>query len=378
MIKKLPKKYLSVFLGIALVIFLGLLIKLTLTRQNTRNEASAVPSLYFSPSSSSTNFLNKNLNDSFTLDLMVDPGDTLASFVTFSIQYDSQKLTVLSTDDVKINTAAFPVILEGPYMHPDSVEGTVSIGSDPTKGIAVPTKIASITFKAIGPTNGSPTTINHKAISIILSVGANESASQNVLGLTVPAVIQINMPPPADTDLNLNVLLHGIGESGDNRNPASDFSNKNPVHSERKAVVEVFNNKNQLKATVSAFINYASASGSFTGVANVGKLSAGGYTVKVKTEQHLKLQIPGIQNVASGGALDLQTVALVSGDVNNDNRLDILDYNILYGCYTSDIFPTPRNCTPENTVKADLNDEGKVNLFDLNLFIRELSVQTGL
>ncbi len=183
--------------------------------------------------------------------------------------------------------------------------------------------------------------------------------------------------PNADVILNLKIFLHGIGLSGDNRNPASDFSNKNPVHSERKAVVEVFNNKNQLKATVSAFINYASASGSFTGVANVGKLSAGGYTVKVKTEQHLKLQIPGIQNVASGGALDLQTVALVSGDVNNDNRLDILDYNILYGCYTSDLMPTPKNCNETNAVKTDLNDEGKVNLFDLNLFIRELSVQSG-
>ena len=132
-----------------------------------------------------------------------------------------------------------------------------------------------------------------------------------------------------------------------------------------------------LVATKEAFINYASTSGSFTGSVNVGKLSAGGYTVKIKTQQHLKLQVPGIQNVASGGALDLQTITLVSGDVNNDNKLDILDYNILYGCYTSDLMPTPKNCDSSNAAKADLTDEGKVNLFDLNLFIRELSVQSG-
>jgi hypothetical protein len=100
--------------------------------------------------------------------------------------------------------------------------------------------------------------------------------------------------------------------------------------------------------------------------------------VKIKTPQHLRNQYSGIQQLNVGQTVNLAPISLVTGDVNNDNRLDILDYNALYGCYTSDLFPTPRNCTPENTVKADIDDEGHVNLFDLNLFVRELSVQSGL
>ncbi len=381
MSKILSNKKVSFLFSLVLIIALGLIVSLALTRQENRNKASVIPSLYFTPSSTSENPLIKNVNDTFTLDLMVDPGNTAASFVTFAIQYDPEKLTVLSEEDVKINIAAFPNLLEGPFVNPASVEGTVSIGSDPTKGITVPTKVASITFKTLGNTAGSITTISHKNYSLILSVGANESASQNVLGLTSPSYIQINVPnspTPANTNLNINVLLHGIGQSGDNRNPSSELSNKNPLHPQRKTFVEIYNHKNQLTASREAFINYASQSGSFSGVVNAGQLPPGGYIVKIKTEQHLKIQFPGIQNATSGGILNLQTVTLVTGDVNNDNRLDILDYNTLYGCYTSDLMPTPRNCNVANALKADLNDEGKVNLFDLNLFIRELSVQSGL
>lgn len=176
--------------------------------------------------------------------------------------------------------------------------------------------------------------------------------------------------------LNLNVFLHGIGASGDNRNPASNMSNKNPLHPSRKSFVELFNNTNQLVASQEAVITYASASGSFLGTARF-SIPGGIYTIKVKTEQHLRNQYPGIMTLALGDSKDLPPISLVTGDVNNDNKLDILDYNTLYGCYTSDLFPTPRNCTGKNTILSDLDDEGHVNLFDLNLFIRELSVQTG-
>ncbi len=183
--------------------------------------------------------------------------------------------------------------------------------------------------------------------------------------------------PNADVLLNLSVFLHGIGKSGDNRNSSSDFSNKNPLHPERRSFIEVYNDQNQLTATTEAMITYASSSGSFVGSANIGVATTGNYTVKIKTEQHLKNQFAGIQKISAGRTIDLAPVSLVTGDVNNDNKLDILDYNILYGCYTSDLMPTPRNCPGTNSTKADLDDEGKVNLFDLNLFIRELSVQSG-
>lgn len=59
-----------------------------------------------------------------------------------------------------------------------------------------------------------------------------------------------------------------------------------------------------------------------------------------------------------------------SGDINGDNKIDILDYNILLGCY-SDMLP-PISCNSTNKLRADLNNDGKVNQYDYNIFIRTL------
>ncbi len=71
----------------------------------------------------------------------------------------------------------------------------------------------------------------------------------------------------------------------------------------------------------------------------------------------------------------MPTVTMVAGDVNGDNSLNILDYNLLVGCY-SDLLPAI-SCTQATKVKTDLNDNGDVNQFDYNLFLREITVQTG-
>jgi len=68
-------------------------------------------------------------------------------------------------------------------------------------------------------------------------------------------------------------------------------------------------------------------------------------------------------------------VALVSGDVNNDNQLTNADYDIIMGCY-SDLQPA-KNCDATRKAAADLSDDGKVNHDDYNLFMREISVQNG-
>ncbi len=62
--------------------------------------------------------------------------------------------------------------------------------------------------------------------------------------------------------------------------------------------------------------------------------------------------------------------------MNNDNKIDALDYNMLTDCY-SDSAPAS-NCT--DTLKklaADITDDGNVNLFDYNLFLRELTNRRG-
>jgi hypothetical protein len=100
-------------------------------------------------------------------------------------------------------------------------------------------------------------------------------------------------------------------------------------------------------------------------------LLSGVYTVKIKADQFLRVLIPGIQTITAGSTAQIPTTTLISGDINNDNAVNILDYNILMGCY-SDFLPAS-NCNSVDAVRADITDDGNVDQFDYNLFLRELT-----
>jgi hypothetical protein len=68
------------------------------------------------------------------------------------------------------------------------------------------------------------------------------------------------------------------------------------------------------------------------------------------------------------GLCDLRSTQPPIGDINNDNRLDILDYNLLLDCY-SDLLEA-KNCNEEEKQSADLNDDGFVNQVDYNIMVR--------
>lgn len=162
-------------------------------QQEVRSHAQAATSLSFSPPSTQSSPLQKNVDETFSLDLSVDPSSNLVSFVRLEIQYDSTKLATASangTDAFEVNRAAFPSINEGPIYQDGKILVTVSVGSDPTKAIQTPTKIGTITFKALSPTD-TPTLVSYGAQTQVLSIGSADQASENVLSSVSPAVIAI-------------------------------------------------------------------------------------------------------------------------------------------------------------------------------------------
>jgi Mg-chelatase subunit ChlD len=184
-------------------------------------------------------------------------------------------------------------------------------------------------------------------------------------------------PTPNGSAFAINFLLHGIGNSGDNANPtAASLSNKTPLHPTRDATGYLFDINNKLVATAAGSVQYSSTSGSFTGkVYADSQLPAGKYTIKVRTDFHLTRLIPGILTISANQTTVIPDTTLVAGDTNNDNQLDILDYNMLLDCY-SDLAPAT-NCSATKKVMTDLNDDNSVNQFDYNLFLREISTQPG-
>lgn len=222
------------------------------------------------------------------------------------------------------------------------------------------------------PTNPNEYTINITNGSIIT-------------GKNFGNYFQVTPPPPTkqpptptpitQTTLLLNGLLDGIGSRGDNSNPDGSMSNKNPLHPTRNVKINIFNASNKLISDVSGTINYSSASGSFTGSIS-STISSGNYTIKVTTDNHLTRLLPGIQDIKSGQSNKLPDAIFITGDAVMDNKLDIRDYNILHGCYSD--LKAAANCKDNATKNsADFNDDGDVNQFDYNLFLRELATQPG-
>lgn len=184
-------------------------------------------------------------------------------------------------------------------------------------------------------------------------------------------------PNPNGTQFNLNVLMHGIGNSGDNANPNEfSLSNRTPVHPSRDATALIYDVNNNVAATAAGQILYTDSSGSFVGtVSTASPVAAGNYTIKIQSPYHLTRTVSGIQTIGTGTTVGPLNVTLVAGDANNDNTLNILDYNLILDCY-SDLSPAV-NCDDTKKVATDLNDDGNVNQFDYNLFLREISTQPG-
>jgi hypothetical protein len=177
------------------------------------------------------------------------------------------------------------------------------------------------------------------------------------------------------TSIDVTVYLHGIGRGGDNVN-ASATGNLSPLTPTRSAAVEFYDANNNLALSTTGTIAYNAPAGSFTGTINADALPTGVYLLKIKTKQYLRRQISGIVTLTKGKNTNVQAVSLIAGDIIDNNTLDVEDYRIILDCF-SELAP-PLNCSDNNKkILADLNDDGNVNQFDYNLFLRELSVQYG-
>ena len=185
--------------------------------------------------------------------------------------------------------------------------------------------------------------------------------------------VQLSGPANASsTTVSLSLLLHGLGKGGDSANPNSGGT-ENPRRLQRIAKIEMYNSQNQLMVSKDGNVSFETGSGSFKGDIDLGQtVPTGAYTVKVKVDQFLKVLVPGIQSLTQGQTNKLAQATLTTGDMNNDNKINILDYNILIDCY-SDTLPAKDCADPAKKQGADITDDGDVNQFDYNLFLRELT-----
>lgn len=198
----------------------------------------------------------------------------------------------------------------------------------------------------------------------------NKIATPTEVTPTAPT-ITLTPVPTGDgvTKLELDLKLQSIGT--DAANPRNVVLNSRPVHAERDVVVEVFNSVDNrvqaIVATASGRVFYDRTSGTFKGIVPVSGISTtGDYAIKVTVDKFLRKLIgretqQPVFRIVVGQSNTIPQTTLIAGDLNGDNKLNIIDYvNYWLPCHnkSKDTRIPDTNKTCEAT---DLNDDGQVD-----------------
>ncbi len=197
-----------------------------------------------------------------------------------------------------------------------------------------------------------------------------------------PAIIPTSTLAPTPTPVvngitfNLELKLQGIGKGGDNANPVS-IGNMNPIHPQRNITIQLFDANGKKISEGSGTANFIWDNGSFFGrISLVQRPPVGNYLAVISSPQFLNRRYQKIISLTQNqNDVYLDTVTLIGSDANNDNSVNILDYNVIASCY-SDLLP-PIDCDNLRKLQADITDDGIVNQFDYNFFMRNAGNYRG-
>ena len=170
-------------------------------------------------------------------------------------------------------------------------------------------------------------------------------------------------PTPGIPELILAVTLPGIGGN------TFAGANSNPSPSTKSANITLIGSVN-MATTLSGILAFDSSNYSFKGTFPLATTS-GSFRLKLKLDNTLQKDLGTIQ-ITQGQNTIPQAVALFSGDLNDDNTVDLADYNIIISCYE---YYGSGIC--DEKALADLNLDGKIDERDLNIFYSALQKRTG-
>ncbi len=294
----------------------------------------------------------------------------------------TMNLATLPTRSINVIANTNPQLVESVQFFKNGVTSYRTENNAPYElegdgGAWIPT-VGTHTIEATPYTGSAATGTSGTPLTITFSVTDTSTPSITPTKTPIP-VIPTNTPAPTQTpiqnstSLSITVKLHGIGTGGDVVNPSST-GNQNPVNPTRNITAEMYQASTNTKvADIAGTVNYDSASGTFKGTLNApSTITTNGYNFRIKSDRYLITQLLGV-SITQNSINTIPTATLTAGDINSDDALDILDYNILVSCYGANGTAKPTSCINTNNQAADLYDDGNVNFIDLNLWLREFS-----
>jgi hypothetical protein len=194
------------------------------------------------------------------------------------------------------------------------------------------------------------------------TVAASPTPRPGVATPTTHPVLLTPTAPVTGIPLNLTLTFGGIGLTPQAGSP----ENADPVTRVRPVKVNVTNAAGQVIGTATGNVIYDRASGTYKGTVGLGSIPAGSYIFSVDTpgSPYLDRRIPGIISVPVPAGTTLPEIPeLIAGDIDENNAINIIDYNLFSGCYGAKA--TTSSCTVG--IKADLTNDGSTNAPDIDL-----------
>ena len=174
---------------VVLLVAIPLTVYLAQQQQKTKSNAEKSTILSLVESGKTNKDITTTVGQNINLDVMVNPGNNFVSYVKLTISYDPTKIATASPGIVANSDTVS--IFEGPTYGPSQVSITLATGGDQTKVIQTATKIATITFNTLTPTETAPTQVGFGSDAEVLSTAPSDTSKENVLSTTNPAAITI-------------------------------------------------------------------------------------------------------------------------------------------------------------------------------------------
>lgn len=243
-----------------------------------------------------------------------------------------------SSASITFNSATFSV--EVKRVGNETIPGSTAV----VEGSANYSVIRSNTSTTQTPTSGSQPTGNPFAT--------------NTLVPTINA-----SPPPGGASIRITASLPAVGTVF-----ASD--NKTVKEPNRQVQIQLVRAGSTTPITASGTLAFNGSA--YAGYVIVPSVTAGSYQIKARLNNTLYKVIPGIYTIQDQSSINTSPVALNSGDVNQDNRIDLFDYNIILGCVQK-----KSSCTQTFRSLSDLDSNGVVEAEDYNIFLTQLDFREG-
>lgn len=176
---------------VVLLVSIPLTIFLLQNQQETRSRATAATTISFVPSSIPKTVA---VGDTFSLDIQLDPGNNLVMFAKIFITYDPTKLATSSSTigaGIVPDPTTYASMIDRPVYTSNSIMFSFSESGLETY-VQTKTKIATVIFKALAPTDTAGTPIAFDTSKMqVLSSGQGDQSSENVLSTVNGASITI-------------------------------------------------------------------------------------------------------------------------------------------------------------------------------------------